>query len=662
MSPSGPSIVIVDDAADVRVLMKSRLRISGMFTIVGEGADGAQAIELACRHRPDLMLLDVSMPGVDGLEALPEIRRLSPTTRVVLFSGFEEQGLAERAEELGAAAFVEKSTPVDTLVDRLLAVADRSRSAVDPTEHAPEPEPDQRVLDEHLERFREVFDAAAIGMATMTLAGRLVRANGALATLVQQPADRLVGQFYGDLTDQGAQAVTRVLEEVEQGRAEVVQVEHALPRSAGGRWVRATFAPVRDSAGRALYVFLQVQDVTAERAATEELRRSEERFRLLVEAVEDYAIFMLDPTGHVVSWNSGAQRSKLYAADEIIGQHFRVFYPREQQERRHPEHELEIAMREGHYEEEGWRIRKDGTRFWANVLITAVFNESGRHVGFAKVTRDTSERRRLEQDREQAVRDLAAAKDELESLNQRLRQAAEDQQEFLAVTAHELRTPIGVLSGSAETLSRHWNELEDDERGDLLDAVESSTGRLRRLLADLLTASRLESRALEMDAVPVRVVDVVGDAVASLQTTNPGVPVHVDCPEDLTVSGDRDRLSQALDNLLSNALSHGAAPVTVTARSDGDRIQVRVSDAGGGVPAAMQGRLFERFATGRRRGGTGLGLFIVREIARAHGGDATYEPGTTEDPVGAFVITLPVVHPRPTSPRLGAGRRGEPGP
>src|SRR5204863_348585 len=154
---------------------------------------------------------------------------------------------------------------------------------------------------------------------------------------------------------------------------------------------------------RPLYVFLQVQDVTEQRETTEELQKSEERFRLIVDAVEDYVIFLLDTEGRIASWNAGAERAKGYTAEEIIGQHFRVFYPSEVAERRHPEHELEIALREGHYAEEGWRLRRDGSRFWANVVITAVRDPAGEHVGFAKVTRDTSERRRLEDEREDAV-------------------------------------------------------------------------------------------------------------------------------------------------------------------------------------------------------------------------------------------------------------------
>lgn len=647
MNQEVPTVVIVDDAAEVRLLMKTRLRVSGQFRVVGEGADGRQAVELAREHAPTLMLLDVSMPGVDGLEALPEVRRASPDTRVVLFSGFEEQGLAEKARALGAADFFEKSLPVASLVDRLLLLAGRPAAPDGPERAVPE-SGDRSVLDEHLERFREVFEEAAIGMATMTLSGGLVRVNRALASLLQSPAGDLVGRFYGDLTDGDQETVTGVLEDVRTRPIDVVQVEHGLPGAARGRWVRATFAPVRDSHGRALYLFLQVQDVTAERTALEELRRSEERFRLLVEAVEDYAIFMLDPGGHIVSWNAGAQRSKLYSAEEIIGQHFRVFYPPEVQESRHPEHELEIALREGHYEEEGWRIRKDGSRFWANVLITAVYNAAGEHVGFAKVTRDTTRRRRLEQEREQALEALASANEELEALNRRLDKAADDQAQFLAVTAHELRTPIGVLGGSADTLARHWRQLTEEERDELFEAMSGSAARLRRMLADLLTASRLQASALDLATAPVLVREPVADAVGVVQSTNPGVEIHVECPPELAVLGDRDRIAQALENLLTNALRHGTPPVTVAAAAEGDAVLIRVSDEGGGVAPAMQDRLFERFATGGR--GTGLGLFIVRELARAQGGDAFHEPASAERPRGAFVISLPGV----TAPR-GSG-------
>ena len=644
------TIVVVDDASEVRLLVKTRLRMSGLLRVVGEGADGAQAVALAREHQPALMLLDVSMPGMDGLAALPRVLEVSPSTRVVLYSGFEEQGLAGEAQRLGAAAFIEKSSPIDSLSDRLLDVlAPDERPEPAGGHGAPlasggphgVPAVDQQVLDDHVERFREVFEEAAIGMATMTLTGRLVRGNRALAALLRRPVTELTGLFYGQFTDGRGEQVTAALEEIRRRPVDIVQLEHGLAGAADDRRVRAILAPVRDSLGRVLYLFLQVQDVTAERAAVEQLRKSEERFRLLVEAVEDYAIFMLDPTGHVVSWNSGAQRSKGYTDEEIIGQHFRVFYPPEAQARRHPEHELELALRDGHYEEEGWRVRKDGSRFWANVLITAVFNEVGEHIGFAKVTRDNSERRRLEQEREHAVQALASTNAELESANARLEQVAQDQAQFLAVTAHELRTPVGVLGGSAETLTRHGDDLTDEERAELLEAMETSSRRLRRLLADLLTASRLQASSLEIHPAPILVSDIVADAVTTVSRTTSDAEILVETPADLVVYGDRDRLGQAVDNLLANALRHGTPPVRITARRGPGRVEIRVSDHGSGVTAEAQPRLFKRFATGRSSGGSGLGLFIVRELARVHGGEAFYEQGSPQQPSGAFVISLP---------------------
>ncbi len=779
------TVVVVDDAPDVRVLVRTRLRVSGVFEVVGEGSDGEQAVELAAELRPTVMLLDVSMPGTDGLEALPRILAASPGTRVVMFSGFEEHGLVDRALALGATAFVEKSTPVDLLVERLLAAAEQdatgAEAAVEPRGVAPrrvDPSGagdgvsaglrsdrlvDRGVLDEHLERFREVFDQAAIGMATMTLTGTVVRANRALAALLA--VDELVGRRYPSLAQDRGGEVTAALARFGTEDVDLEQVEHGVAGDQERRLL-ATLAPVRDSGGRPLYVFLQVQDVTAERRALEALRSSEERFRLLVKNVRDYAIFMLDPDGRVASWNAGAQRLKGYTVEEIVGQHFRAFYPEERQRERHPEHELELALRDGqyaeegwrvrndgtrffayvvitpvrdedgrlvgfakvtrditerrraeevlrqseqrfrllveavedyaifmldpdgriaswnagaqrskgytadeiigqhfsvfyppevaasghcerelaaalrdgHYEEEGWRIRKDGTRFWANVLITAVFDADGAHLGFTKVTRDTTDRRRLEQERERALTALATANAELEGLNERLRAAADDQAQFLAVTAHELRTPVGVLGGSAEVLSQHWDELDEGERRELLEAMSSSTVRLRRLLEDLLTASRLQASALSMRADRVVVSDLVAGAVTSAGQSHPGAEVTADVEDGLQVVGDRERLAQVLDNLIGNAVRHGVPPVRVTAARSGDSVELRVSDAGAGVTAAVRPRLFERFATGAAKG-TGLGLYIVREIARAHGGDATYE--STTAPGGSFVISLP---------------------
>ncbi|HYO41539.1 MAG TPA: PAS domain S-box protein [Nocardioidaceae bacterium] len=795
MKEGGPTIVVVDDAAEVRSLVRTRLRLSGRFVVVGEGENGSEAVALVAQHQPALLLMDVSMPGMDGLEALPLVRQRSPDTKVVLYSGFEEEGLAQEAVRLGASAFVEKSAAVSVLLDRLEAVlgvgdsrpVDEASSGAGAVPVDSPALPDQRggtpVLSEHAERFREVFEEAAIGMATLTLSGRVVRANRALGALVRRPAATLVGELYRDLAHADGERVDATLKDLEARNLDLAAVEHRVDAeptaepTAAPRRLLATFAPVRDSSGRPLYLFLQVQDVTAQRLAEEALRTSEERFRLLVatvqdyaifmlspegivsswnagaqrskgytaeeiigrhfstfypadvaasghpehelavaravghyeeegwrvrkdgtyfwanvlitavhddagrlvgfakvtrdiserrqadealraseqrfrllvEAVEDYAIFLLDPSGHVVSWNAGAQRSTGYSADEVVGQHFRVFYPPDKQHSGHPEAELDEALHSGRYEEEGWRVRQDGGRFWANVVLTPVYDEVGRHVGFAKVTRDTTERRLMMAEREAAAAALAEANRELESLNAQLRAAAEEQTQFLAVTAHELRTPVGVLGGSADTLVAHLDDLTPEELAELLAGMTASAVRLRRLLADLLTASRLQASAVDLKPRVLVLADVLAAAAATARPAWPDVEVRLDVPQDLRVLADPDRLGQVFDNLLGNSLRHGKPPIGVHSRVRGEDVVTRLIDHGAGVPPDVVPRLFQRFASGERRSGTGLGLFIARELARAQGGDVTYEPVSDEGP-GGFVVTLPRAEQGPCSP------------
>jgi PAS domain S-box-containing protein len=610
-----PTIVVVDDAPDVRMLLKTKLRLSGRLDVVGEGADGYDAVELAQQHRPSLMLLDVSMPGRDGLAALPLVLDASPATRVVMFSGFDETGLADLTRALGASEFIQKSVPLEELVERLVSIARPGVPAEKPGYDTLSPSLDS-VLADHLERFREIFDDAAIGMATITLDGRIVRANRHLAQLLGEDAEALVGRPYADLA--AGPEVNRALEQLRQTTS-AVQVEHALASDPQRRF-QVTATAVLDAMERPLYFFLQVQEVTSQRVAEERLRWTEQRFRLLVEAVQDYAIFMLDPDGRVASWNAGAQRSNGYAAEEIIGRHFRVFYPEGKQAARHPEHELAVARRDGRYEEEGWRIRKDGSQFWAHVTITAVRNDEGELVGYAKVTRDSTERRRM----------LSM----LEDANERLQRSAEEQAEFLAVTAHELRSPVGVLAASATLMARHQEDLTPEERTELADGMHRNAGQLRRLLDDLLTASRAQSRTLDLRPVALVVDERLAGLVTALGSAEPGAEVVLEAPAGLVAHADPGRFDQMVDNLLVNALRHGQPPVTVSARAADEQVLVSVTDSGPGVSRKVLPRLFERYGTSS--GGTGLGLYIVRQLALAHDGDAWYD----EDEK-AFVISLP---------------------
>jgi PAS domain S-box-containing protein len=629
-------VVLVDDAEDVRQVVKSHLRHDGRFVVVAEGGTGAEAIALARAHKPLIMVLDASMPDMDGLEALPGILEASPNTQVAVLSGFGGQALELAAMELGATLYIEKRQPIRELPNKLAQLIPAGSRPETPqpalADDAPiAPEDAAEIFAEHLERFRTVFDQAAIGMATMTLTGSVVRVNDAMARVLGGGDRQLIGRSYAHLAADVPTDLAVAVSGVASGSVDVVEVDHRLTREGDRRALHSTLTVVRDSASRPLYLFCQAEDVTERTAALEELRRGEERFRLLVEGVRDYAIFLLDKTGHVSTWNAGAERMKRYTADEILGRHFRTFYPQHAQDARHPEHELEVALREGRYEEEGWRVRRDGTTFWANVVITALFDSRGEHIGFAKVTRDVTERR-------QALEALEAA--------------AAQTAEFVTITAHELQSPIAAVSGAADLLDAHWTTMQDAERAALLANINRGATTLRHLLDDLLMASRLGSGSFHPTTADHALTAILADAVADLNL--PPDAVVLDCPQELQVRADRLRLQQILSNLLTNAVKYGATPIVISAgRTDGT-VEIRVTDSGEGIPAELEPRLFERFArgAGRRDRGTGLGLFIVRELARVQGGDARYE--ATEG--GArFVVTLRAAHSDVVTPE-------EPGP
>jgi PAS domain S-box-containing protein len=375
---------------------------------------------------------------------------------------------------------------------------------------------------------------------------------------------------------------------------------------------------------------------------TEVLRQSEERFRLLVEGVKDYAIFMLDPDGYITSWNAGAERIKGYTAHEIIGRHFSDFYPKEQIDRGWPEYELERAREDGRFEDEGWRLRKDGTRFWASVVITALFTESGVLWGFAKVTRDLTERKRLEA---------------LEVAGQRMI-------EFLAMLAHELRNPLAPIRNAVYMMQ--LKELDDPELKWARDVIDRQVTQLTRLVDDLLEVSRVTSGSIRLHREQMDVGKILMRAVESsrplidarkhrLEVVMPRVP--------LMVEGDLTRLTQVFVNLLNNAAKYTpeGGHITLSAERKKDLALVRVRDTGVGIPRESLKKIFELFAQGERtldrsEGGLGIGLTLVRQLVEMHGGDVQ---GFSEGPGkgSEFVVELPLVASAKESDEIDDGGR-----
>ncbi len=404
-------------------------------------------------------------------------------------------------------------------------------------------------------------------------------------------------------------------------------------------WADIVITPLYDDTGTLVGYGKVSRDLTARRrheqhlqARTLELETANRQlleFRRLVSSVRDYAIFMLDPAGHILTWSAGAQYLKGYAPDEIVGRHFSIFYTAEDRARRHPEDELEIAVREGRYEEEGWRVRKDRSMFWARVTITAVRDEDGRLTGFAKVTRDLSESREAELALRDAVGDLRVVNAELDR--------------FAAVAAHDLADPLRTISGFAELLER--GDLPAAER-EYVTHIRDSSMRLTRMLQGLLTYARAGQSADASE--PVDLVSATEDVLADLAgpILDRGAQVAVALPTGATVLAAATDVRTVLQNLVSNAVKFAdpqAPVVRIDAELTGDGAwRVGVADNGAGVAAEDEARIFGAFERGHSesgRAGYGLGLAICRRLAQRHGGDVGLD--ATAGDGGRFWFTLP---------------------
>jgi len=559
--------------------------------------------------------------GLSGHDALRIVQANAPATPFVLVSRSGGEAAAVEAMRAGAQDFV--------------LAGDRPRlvTAVQRAIEEADSRPGDAAIAQNLEFLREVRDYAIF---VLSPDGCVWTWNDGAHLIKGYTAEEIVGRsfecFYTAEDRANGKPAAMLRRAAAEGRAEE---ESWRVRQDGTRfWASVVITAVHERDGR-LRGFVKVtRDLTERRRQDELVRQSEERLRLLVESVKDYAIFMLDPQGHVATWNSGAQNIKGYRREDVLGKHFSIFYPPEDVELGRPERELEIAISEGRYEEEAWRVRKNGERFLANVVITAVFDDAKRLRGFAKITRDLTELRRIQEEANEAYL------------------AVKSRDEFISVAAHELRTPLTALQLKLQGVDRALKRADSgpghelaSRLADRIDGALRQVERLGALVERLLDVSSIVGGTLQLELEELDLLEIVERVVEDLRepAQQVGSELRIHGPSGVAGVWDRARIEQVLINLLSNAIKYGAGkPIDVTVQGAADAVRILVSDQGIGIAADDTDRIFTRFERAvpvRHYGGLGLGLYITRHIVEAHGGSIKVSSRAGQG--STFIIELP---------------------
>ena len=503
-------------------------------------------------------------------------------------------------------------------------------------------------------RFRLVVEAAPNAMVLIDPAGRIVMVNTqaervfgySRAELVGQPVEMLVPERFRSHHPELRKTFFTDPRSRPMGAGRDL---HGLRKDGSEVPVEIGLNPIDTDEGP--MVLSAIVDITSRKAAELALRESEQRYTLLVDGVTDYAIYMIDPNGVVTNWNRGAQRIKGYRTEEIVGRHFSCFYTEEDRAANLPQQSLEIAARDGHYETQAWRVRKDGSRFFADVVVDALRDDSGQLIGFAKITRDVTERVQAARELEEARINLVQSRAE-EALRRAQAELAHVARiitlgELTTSIAHEVNQPLAALvsSGSA---CLNWLVSEPPNIEMARRSVERIVREGRRA-SEIVQRVRALATKASIQQAPLDINNVIREVIAlvQLELVSHGVSLRTELAPALPqVLADRVQLQQVIINLMMNAIeamqSVMERPRNLTIRSQLDeerQVLVTVEDCGVGVSAENVDQLFSAFFT-TKSSGLGMGLSICRSIVEAHGGRIW--AANNAGPGATFQFTLPL--------------------
>ena len=446
--------------------------------------------------------------------------------------------------------------------------------------------------------------------------GRVATWNPGAERFKGYTASEIIGHHYSRFftpEDAAADLPNRALQiAAREGRYEA---EGWRVRKDGSRfWANAVLDPIRDETGKLIGYAKVTRDITEKRNREQALYESEQLFRMLVQGVRDYAIYMLDRDGRVSNWNAGAQTIKGYSADEIVGQHFSRFYTEDDRYNGEPQKALQTALREGKYEREAWRVRKDGTLFWAHVLIDPIYDDKGEHVGFAKVTRDITQKK-LDQEELEQTREALAQAQKLQALG-----------ELTGGIAHDFNNLMTVITGASDFLLRN-RDLPEEKKISYLQAIVETADRATSLTNHLLAFGRRQAITPVVIDLAVR-LDAFAEMTSRMLGSLYKVTLDVQSESPL-VEADAAQLETALLNAAVNArdaMDEGGELTLLVndCKFEGaDAVCITVRDNGPGIPPDVLKRVFEPFFTTKEIGkGTGLGLSQIHGFAAQAGGTA----------------------------------------